>query len=96
LDKLNQDENSKDWSRWWPTTLIYTGYRNSPFEIFARAQQKEYFDKLKRILGIQNKASIDQVIEAFQNGRLEVPNWGGIRTRISPANLMNYKLLATR
>jgi len=94
LDKLNQEENSKDWSRWWPVTLIYTGHRSSPFEVFARAQQKEYFDKLKRILGIQNKTSIDELVEAFSNGRVEIPRWGGFN-RISPAALMNYKLLAT-
>jgi hypothetical protein len=94
LDSLHQKEGDKDWSRWWPITLVYTEYRTNPFEIFARAQQKEYFDKLKRILGIQNKANIDDLITAFRSGSIRVPNFGGWGS-FDPVSMMSYNSLAT-
>ncbi len=95
LDGINQKELNREWGDWWPITLIYAGHRSRPFEIFARAQQKEYFDKLKRILGIQNKSDVDELINAFSSGRIKIPSWGGYSSKIYPEHLMNYKLLAT-
>lgn len=94
LDTLQFGDKIKNSSSWWPTTLVYAGYRSAPFEIFARAQQKDYFDKLKRILGIPNKESLEVLVEAMSNGRIRIPNWGGLN-RLSPLELMNYNLLAT-
>lgn len=95
LDKFNQGETSKDWDRWFPLTLVYAEYRGRPFEIFARAQQKEYFDKLIRMLGVQNKISIDQLVERFRSGKILIPSFGGGWGTFDPVSLMNYNLLAT-
>ncbi|MBE7432987.1 MAG: TIR domain-containing protein [Anaerolineales bacterium] len=94
LGRLNQKENDKDFSEWWPMTLVYAEYRSRPFEVFARAQQKEYFDKLKRILGIQNKANIDDLVTAIRAGSIQtvrIRGWG----RFDLVSLMNYTSLAT-
>jgi hypothetical protein len=94
LDKLNQGENDRDRNSWFPVTLVYAEHRSSPFEVFARAQQGEYFDKLKRILGTQNKASIDELVVGFRSGEIKIPSFGGWAS-FDPVSLMNYNSLAT-
>lgn len=94
LARLNQNENDKDFSEWWPVTLVYAEHRSRPFELFARAQQKEYFDKLKRILAIQNKANIDDLVTAIRSGNIQIVRFGGWGT-FDLVSLMNYTSLAT-
>lgn len=94
LDGLKQKENDNDRRKWLPVTLVYAENRSRPFEIFARAQQKEYFDKLKRLLGIQSKENIDELVQAFRSGSIPVLRFGGWGT-FDPVSLMNYGALAT-
>lgn len=39
---------------WWPEILLYLGDFHSPFEIFARAISKKYFDKIKCLFVINS------------------------------------------
>jgi hypothetical protein len=64
--------------RWFPTSLVYyiTGYCR-PFGIFAKAQSKLYFDKLKPIFNIKNKDDLLPLKLAFDNGTISSPSWQG-------------------
>jgi len=78
---------------WWPETLLYAGRFHGPFEIFARAQSKSYFDKLKVVFGIASKADLLQLFEAFQANRLHMPRWEFNRPDLR--SLINFEKLAT-
>lgn len=55
---------------WWPGTLIYLERYEGSFEIFARAQSVEYFNKLKYAFDIQNKEDFRLLLEAIYNKKL--------------------------
>jgi hypothetical protein len=79
---------------WWPETLLYACSFFTPFEIFSRSQSAEYFINLLTIFNIKNKTSIDELIEAFRNKRIDIPKWSGFNT-ISPSELIGYEKLST-
>jgi len=68
-------EKADDYSRWWPETLLYVGRSQSPFEIFARAISKKYFDKIKCLLVINSPADLEGLINEYKGGRRRVPSW---------------------
>jgi hypothetical protein len=78
--------------RWWPDTLVYP--RHLPFEIYARAQSTGYFERVKKALGIGEKADLDPVFEAFNRQQLYVPRWD-FSAGANPARLLGYERLAT-
>ena len=43
---------------WWPETLLYAGRLSKPFEIFARSQSIQYFNRMKCLLGIKSKEEL--------------------------------------
>ncbi|MCK4828634.1 hypothetical protein KA005_73570, partial [bacterium] len=61
---------SKRRQKWWPGTLIYLEHFGGPFEIFARAQSIEYFNKLKNVFDIQNKGDFELLLEAINKNEL--------------------------
>jgi len=90
LDALRTDI----YQNWWPETLLYATSREGYFEIFARAQSKEYFNKLKCLFDIKEKGDLQPLMQAFQDAKLKVPTWQF--ETFNPAELLGYKLLATR
>lgn len=78
---------------WWPITLLYIEKHSGPFEIFARAESKEYFDKLKSIFGIKGKNEFSPVLQAFKEDKLRVPRWDSYS--FDPAKLLGYEKMAT-
>ena len=48
---------------------------SGPFEIFARAESKVYFDRFASILGIKNKNDLEPIMTAFKEGTLHAPRW---------------------
>lgn len=79
---------------WWPETLVFKSFHGGTFEVFLRAESKEYFDKLIGILGIKTKADLNVFVEGIQNKTIYVPKWDF--DRISPLELMNYEQLCSR
>ena len=79
---------------WWPETLLYCERHGGAFEIFARSQSKEYFNRMKCILGIRDKSDLEPLIEAYQKQQLKVPQWEW--TTFDPSILMGYSKLATK
>ncbi len=84
---------NKVYQKWTPVTLLYIKREGAPFEIFARAQSKEYFDKLKCMFEIQGKNELLPLFEAFENNVLHVPRWQF--TSFNPKLLIGFENLAT-
>ncbi|MBU2539550.1 TIR domain-containing protein [Patescibacteria group bacterium] len=86
--------NENTFNSWWPETLLYIGRHSGPFELFARAQSKEYFNKLKCVFDIGKKENFEPLFEAFNNGKLKIPQWEF--ESFNPYVLLGYEQLATR
>lgn len=86
--------STESYQGWWPETLLYLGWRGRVFEIFARAQSKEYFNKMKCILGIEQKEDLQPILQAFQKGEFRVPSWEG--SSFNPRVLLKYDELSTK
>jgi hypothetical protein len=84
----------ESYQRWSPVTLLYTFQHRGPFEIFARAQSKDYFNKIKVLFEIRDKTELDSVIEAFKSEKLRVLRWD--LQSFNPKILINYEKLATK
>lgn len=79
---------------WRPETLFYAERHGGAFEIFARAESKEYFNRIKCLFDISAKADLEPVLKAFQEEKLRVPRWEWCS--FNPAALLGYEQLATR
>ncbi len=79
---------------WWPETLFYLDHYQSPFEIFARAVSKKYFDKVKCLLAIQSPADLEGLLNAYKEGKRKLPQWEF--GSFSPAALLGYEQLSKR
>lgn len=83
-------EKGDDYSFWWPTTLIYARTRH-PFEIFAKAIDLDYFQKIKPLIGISTAQEFFDWILAIENSD-RVPRWQ--HERISPLRLSNAQAIS--
>jgi len=86
--------NNETYWGWHPETLAYIERHSSTFEIFARAQSKEYFDRVKCIFDIEDKQDFIPLFEAFKKNKLELPRWQF--TSFNPEMLLGFERLATR
>ena len=59
---------------WWPHTFVNLPWENFVFEVFARAVSLQYFDKIKCLLGIENKQKLADLLESFNNGQRSLPS----------------------
>ena len=85
--------HSKSWI--WPTeTLVYADGRTRPFEVFARAQSKSYFERFMHIFNVTSKEEVAQLIQLYREDVRLIPRWNGYS--IEPEFLMGYEKLATR
>lgn len=71
---------------WWPTVLMYSGRSFTSFELFARAQSSQYFERLKPVLHIDSADDFTNLREAYLNGTLRLPSWNF--NSINPIYLM--------
>ena len=79
---------------WWPETLLYVGRTGVTFEIFARSQSKEYFNKLRCVFDVNVKKDFEPLLQAMKEDKLRVPKWNW--TSFIPAMLMGYEQIETR
>ena len=78
---------------WWPDTLVFVSFRpGPPFEMFARAKSQRYFEKIKSLLGVNDKAELIQLLEAVNTDNRN-PRWE--MDRLNPNALMQIDLMAT-
>ncbi len=79
---------------WWPETLVYLGFKNTPFEVFARSKSHHYFQKSKFLLGIEKKEQLSEILEMFEKGEKILPKWGFYS--FSPKLLLGFDELDTQ
>lgn len=79
---------------WQPITLLYFERYNGTLEIFARAQSKEYFRKIKCIFDIEGKNGFVSLFEAFKKKELTIPHWQFYS--VNPEILLGFERLETR
>ena len=63
LDYINDQSGGVHWL---PETLLYAGRLSKPFEIFARSQSIQYFNRMKCLLGIKNKEELVPLLKMYQ------------------------------
>jgi len=90
FDKMNDET----YLYWWPETLLYRERYSGVFEIFARAQSKEYFDRVKCIFDIGDKKDFIPLFDAFRENKLSTPRWQF--ASFNPEELLGFERLATR
>jgi hypothetical protein len=78
---------------WVPDAQVYAGNLRGPFEIFARARSKSYFDKIKVLLGVNSKDDIEALLRLYQEGRRTLPRFGWPH-EFNPAERVNWPQLA--
>ena len=79
---------------WLPITLVYAEDQEYPFEIFARSQSNEYFNKVKILFDIKGKEDFDKILEAFNNNILGLPRFDYISIELK--SLIGFDKLATQ
>jgi hypothetical protein len=88
LDELPSPRDSR---QWFPDTLLYKN--EGAFEIFARSRSAEYFRRVQRIFDLESKVNLEQLVEAFQAGKVRIPQWQF--DMIDPIGLMDVEHIAT-
>jgi hypothetical protein len=84
------------WSAWWyPETLIYgTSRARLPFELFARSKSTKYFERVKALLGIKDKAALVALVSKIEaDGNHRLPRWEF--DQLNPRQLLHLDSLAT-
>jgi len=71
---INTELNNK-FGRWWPDTLIYSSHTYNAFEVFARAQSKTYFDKMKCILNVDSIEQVNLLLKDYKENKRNAPRW---------------------
>lgn len=90
----NSLDRQNDYRGWWPETLLYIGRHSGPFEVFARSRSTSYFERAKILLGVESKAALTPLLEAFSTDRQRIPRWE--MTSFAPANLLGFSEIATK
>lgn len=91
LDYLKGSTDRYDY--WWPETLLYASRQYGAFEVFARSQSKQYFEKLKKAFDIEGKDELLSIAQAINEKKLIVPNFN--YHRINPSALMGLEKIGT-
>lgn len=77
---------------WWPKTLVYLGHFHGAFELFNRATSKQYFDKIKPLLNINEKTDLDEFLKEEQT---KGSQHYGLGYNFQIKRLLNYDDLCT-
>jgi hypothetical protein len=83
-------------AKWWPETLLYYKEFAPPFEMFARSESIQYFEKIRQLIAMQSKSELGESFKLFgeQNAPLRLPSWEF--HSISLGGATNFEKLATR
>src|SRR6202020_968985 len=91
---MRSKKESAGYRMWWPDTLIFAGRFASHFEIFARAKSTAFFNKIKTMLGVNNKEDLEPVLSAMEIDRGGIPRWEF--DSFNPRILLGYDTIATK
>lgn len=88
-------ENVDHWHTWYPIALLYIErFGHAPFEIFARASSKKYFEQIKSLIDIESPKDLEGLLIAYQQGNRRVPKWQF--QSFNPETLLGYNTLASK
>lgn len=82
---------------WYPSLILYgcQSYMQKPFEVFARAESKIYFERFKVALGVKSKEDLSKCIQHLQaNDTVYIKDRYGRRYNI--AVIANVENMATK
>jgi hypothetical protein len=89
-----RSQNREIWHGWWPDTLVFVSFRSGlPFEMFARAKSMRYFEKIKPLLGVDDKAGLEQLLAKIEAQSDRIPRWQF--DRVNPRALMQMEAIAS-
>jgi TIR domain len=83
-----------DFGGWWPDTLVFRHEASIVFEIFARAESRAYFERVKALLDIEKPSDLEPLFERYRKGERRAPRW--VLHGVDPIRLVGYEKLATR
>ncbi len=78
---------------WWPETLLYAERHGGAFEMFARAKSIAYFNRMKGLLNVKDKAELEQLVSTFNADQRSLPRWN--YSTLSLSTLLGLEKLAT-
>jgi hypothetical protein len=92
MDALSRNDRTYIW---WPDTLLYATFGGTKiFEIFARAESREYLQQAGPTFGVKTKDELKPFFHALEERRLRAPSWNF--HEISLEHLMNYDKMGTK
>jgi hypothetical protein len=91
LDCIRDDKSQE----WLPQTLAYVERHSGSFEMFARAQSNEYFERIKGIFDIENKDDLIRLFNFYKEKKLRIPSWDYF-TFVNPEKLLGFEKLGSR
>jgi hypothetical protein len=62
-EMMSKSGGDKWYVRWWPHFQWFMGASHGAFEIFARSQSKQYFERLKKVIGTEKPEDLKELIE---------------------------------
>ncbi len=71
INKIRKNDFSL---QWYPDTLLYSTNRDRPFELFARAKNEDYMQKLTKIFEVDSKKDIVKFVDLIIEGN-NVPTY---------------------
>lgn len=80
-------------SMWWPETLIWTTFHGATFEVFARSKSQKYFNRIKGLLGVKDKAELGKVLDKIEADPRRIPKWQF--DSINPRALVQFESLSS-
>jgi len=78
---------------WWPETLLSVATYPVTFEVFARAKSKAYFEKLKPLLGVEDRDELMRRASSIEQDPDRIPKW--TFDRLDPRALIQPDKIAT-
>jgi hypothetical protein len=78
---------------WYPETLVYLSFGRHGFEHITRAISQSYFEKLKVVLGVEDKKSLRDRLEEFEKQPQNLIRWQF--DALVPSRILNLQQLAT-
>lgn len=88
-----RSQSSDVWDMWWPETLLYIYRFGGPFEMFARAKSRRYFEKITNILQIKDKDGLVSLLAKIRSEPDRIPKWQ--YEKMNPEALTGIDLIAT-
>lgn len=67
--------HNNEYDRWWPETLLCAERQYGPFEIFARAQSKQYLHRILPLLGITSLTPLQTRLAEYTKDPRLLPRW---------------------